>query len=163
MLLHDDVVTDGEPESGSFSGRLRCEERVEHLFFYFRWNTRAVIPNPDFHTIAKALGRGSKGWHVLAAIRFRLALDRRIEAVSDQVQERPRDVMREDISLPCRRIQGPLHGDVEALFLGPCPVPGEIKALLNASIDINNPLCTRAFARVQQHVLDDGIRALAVL
>jgi hypothetical protein len=54
MLLHNDVVADGEPKPGSFSGRLRCEERVEHLFFNFRWNTRAVIPNPDFHTIAEA-------------------------------------------------------------------------------------------------------------
>src|SRR5262245_42824125 len=42
MLLHNDVVTDGEAEPGSFSRRLCCEERVEHLFFYFRWNTRAV-------------------------------------------------------------------------------------------------------------------------
>ena len=32
MLLHNDVVTDGESEPRSFSGRLGCEERVEHLF-----------------------------------------------------------------------------------------------------------------------------------
>src|SRR5262245_5359759 len=62
MLLHNDVVTNGEPKSSSFSGRFGCEERVEHLFFYFRWDTGAVIPNPDFHTIAKAAGRGRKGW-----------------------------------------------------------------------------------------------------
>jgi|SRR5215475_3954297 len=37
MLLHNDVVTDGEPKPGSFSGGFRCEERVEHLFFYFWW------------------------------------------------------------------------------------------------------------------------------
>jgi len=54
MLLHDDVVTDREPKPGSFSGRLRCQERIEHFFFYFKWNTRAVIPNADFHAIAKA-------------------------------------------------------------------------------------------------------------
>src|SRR5215471_9194285 len=33
MLLHNDVVTDGEPKPSSFSGGLRCEKRVEHLFF----------------------------------------------------------------------------------------------------------------------------------
>jgi hypothetical protein len=54
MLLHNDVVTDGEPKPGTFSGRFRCEERVEHLFFYVRWNTGAAIPNRDFNTISKA-------------------------------------------------------------------------------------------------------------
>src|SRR5262249_15610281 len=62
MLFDNDIVTDGEPKPSSFSGRLGCEEGVEDLFFYFRWNTRAVIPNPDFHTIAKAAGRGHQGW-----------------------------------------------------------------------------------------------------
>src|SRR5215470_11141627 len=70
MLLHNDVVTDRKPKPGSFSGGLRCEERVEHLFFYFGWNTRAIIPNPDFHTIAKAAGRGRKGWFIAIAISF---------------------------------------------------------------------------------------------
>ena len=81
MLLDNDVVTDREAKTRTFSGRFGCKERVEHLFFYFGWNTRAVIPNPDFHTIAKAPGRGSEGWHVVAAIRFRLALGRCVETV----------------------------------------------------------------------------------
>ena len=40
---------------------------------------------------------------------------------------------------------------------------GEIEAFLDESIDIDEPMLTGAFARVQQHVLDDGIRTLAVL
>ena len=40
---------------------------------------------------------------------------------------------------------------------------GEIEAFLDEGIDIDGPVLTRAFARVQQHVLDDGIGALAVL
>src|SRR5262245_30955855 len=40
------------------------------------WNTGAVVANPDFHTIAKTFGRGSKGWHVVSAVRFRLAFGR---------------------------------------------------------------------------------------
>jgi len=39
----------------------------------------------------------------------------------------------------------------------------EVEALLDERIDIDNSVFTRAFARVQQHVLDDGIGALAVL
>ena len=40
---------------------------------------------------------------------------------------------------------------------------GEIEALLDEGVDIDGPMLARAFARVQQHVLDDGVGALAVL
>src|SRR5262247_3956972 len=105
MLLHNDVVTDGEPESGSFSGRLRCEERVEYLFFDFRWNTRAVIPNPDFHTIAKASRRGHQGWFIAIANSSGFAFCCRIKTVRDQVQKHPRDVLRRDVGLASSRIK----------------------------------------------------------
>ena len=60
MLFDDDVVTDGEAKAGAFSGRFGREERVEHLFFRVRRNTRAVIADPDFHAIAKVFGRRSR-------------------------------------------------------------------------------------------------------
>src|SRR5262249_59732392 len=110
------------------------------------WNTGAVVANPDFHAIAKALGRNSEGWPVIAAVRFSLALDRCIEAVRDQVQKRPRDVLRVQISLACRRIKGPLQRDVEALLLSTRPMPGEIDAFLDEGIDIDHPVLARAFA-----------------
>src|SRR4030095_15830665 len=100
MLLHNDVVTDREPQPGSFSGRLRCEERVEHLFFYFRWNTRAVVANPDFHTIAKAFGRRGKGWLIAIVTGLGFALCCRIKAVRNQVQKHPRDILRKYVGLP---------------------------------------------------------------
>src|SRR5262249_14971843 len=105
MLLHNDIVTDGEPEPGSFSGRLRCEERVEHFFFYFRWNTRAVIPNADFHAIAKASCRGNQGGFIATAISFGSAFSRCIKAIGDQIKQRPRDVLWEDIGVASSRIQ----------------------------------------------------------
>ena len=40
---------------------------------------------------------------------------------------------------------------------------GEVEAFLDNGIDIDGPVLARAFTRMQQHVLDDGIRALAVL
>ena len=64
---------------------------------------------------------------------------------------------------PAAGIKRPLQRDVEALLLGPRPVIGEIEAFLDEGVDIDGPMLARAFARVQQHVLDDGIRALAVL
>src|SRR5262245_22895337 len=105
MLLHNDVVTDGEPKPGSFSGRLRCEERVEDLFLYFRWDTGAVISNPYFHTIAKALCRGYQGWFIAIAISLGSTLCRRIKAVRDQVQKHSREILREYVGLPSSRVE----------------------------------------------------------
>ena len=64
---------------------------------------------------------------------------------------------------PAVGIKRPFQLDIEALLLGARPVIGEVEAFLDESVDIDRPVLTRAFARVQQHVLDDGIRALAVL
>src|SRR5215831_10764937 len=104
MLLHNDVVTDREPKPGSLSGRLRCEERVEYLFFYFRWNTCAVIPNPDFHMIAKASSRGHQGWFIAVAISLGSTLGCRIKAVRDQVQKHPGNILRKYVGLPSGRV-----------------------------------------------------------
>ena len=40
---------------------------------------------------------------------------------------------------------------------------GEIQALLDERVDIDEPVLTGTLAGVQQHVLDDRIRPLAVL
>src|SRR5262245_13294824 len=146
MLLHNDVVTDGETKPSSFSGRLRCEERIEHLFLYFRRNTGAVIPNPDFHTIAKASGRGHQGWFIAIAFILGPTLCCRIKAILDQVQKYPCDVLREYVGLPSVRVESPPHGDVEALFFSSCTVIGEIEALLDEGIDIDEPMFARALA-----------------
>src|SRR4029450_12092192 len=146
MLFHNDVVTDGEPEPGSFSGRLRCEERVEHLLFYFRWNTRAVIPNPDFHRIAKASCRGHQGWFIAIAISLGSTLCCRIKTVRDQIEKHPRDILRKYVGLPSGPVELLLQGDVEALFLSSCTVIGKIEAFFDERIDINNSVFTRAFA-----------------
>src|SRR5215510_15981725 len=40
---------------------------------------------------------------------------------------------------------------------------GKVQTLLDDGIDIDEPVFTGAFARVQQHVLDDGICTFAML
>ena len=40
---------------------------------------------------------------------------------------------------------------------------GEIEALLDQGVDIDGPVFSRPLPRVQQHVLDDRVGALAVL
>ena len=163
MLLDDDVVTDREAKPGAFSRWFCREERIEHLLLHLGWNAGAIVANPDFHAVAKVLGGGSQGRLVVAAIGFRFALGRRIEAVRDKVQQRPCDVLREHVGFTSGGIQRSFQGDVEALLLGPRPVIGEVEAFLDERVDIDGAVLARAFARVQQHVLDDGIRALAVL
>ena len=53
MLFHDNVVTKGEPEAGTFAGRLRREERIEHLLLDLGWNAGAVVAYPDFDPVAE--------------------------------------------------------------------------------------------------------------
>src|SRR5215470_4517623 len=105
MLLHNDVVTDREPKPGSFSGWVRCEERVEHLFFYVRRDTRTVIPNPDFHTIAKASCRGHQGWLIAIAIRLGSTLCCRIKTIGDQIEKHPRNILWKYVGLPSGRVE----------------------------------------------------------
>src|SRR5689334_19115554 len=117
MLLHDDVVTDGEPKPRSLSSWLSRKERVEHLVLHLWWNAGAVVPDADFHAVAKAFGRCGKRWRVIPAIGIRLAFRCGIKPVNDQVQQRPGDVLRKDIGLAGRWVERALQSDVESLLL----------------------------------------------
>src|SRR5262245_19901328 len=105
MLLHNDVVTDGEPKPSSFSSGFRGEERVEHFFLDFRRNAGAVITNCYLDTITEILSCGSQSWLVVAAIAFGSAFSRCIEAIGDQIKQSPRDVLWEDVGLAGSRVQ----------------------------------------------------------
>ena len=51
MLFDHDVVADGEPESGAFSSRLGCEERIEHFILHLGRNASAVVADADLHAV----------------------------------------------------------------------------------------------------------------
>src|SRR5215475_9853862 len=163
MLLYDDVVTDRETKACAFSGWLSCKEWVEHLFFHVRGYTGPVIADSNFDTIAKVLGRGRQSRLVVTTVDLCSALGRSIEAICNQIKKSPPDVLRENVCPTGRRIKELLELDLKALRLGPRSMPCEIEAFLNERIDIDHPMLTRAFARVQQHILDDGIRAPAMM
>ena len=99
MLLDDDVVSDGQAKASAFAGGLGREEGVEHLFLHLGRDAGAVVANRDLHAVAEVLGRGHKGWLIVVSISCLFALGRRIEAVRDQVQQSPRNVLREHIGL----------------------------------------------------------------
>ena len=146
MLFHNDVVTDGEPKPSSFSGRLRCEERIENLFFYFRRNARAVVPNLDLNTVPKDSCRSHKGWLITIAIGLGFALCCRIKAVRDQVQKHPRDILRKYVGLASSWIKRLLQSNVEALLFGTRAVISEVEAFLDQGINIDEPVLARTFA-----------------
>ena len=84
MLLHDDIMADGQAKTGAFSSRFGCEEGVEYLFLHLGRDACAVIPNPDFHTVSQTSGRGHEG-RLIAVAGLGFTLPRRIKAVRDQV------------------------------------------------------------------------------
>src|SRR5215831_120714 len=89
MLLHDDVVSDGQAKASAFPGRLRREEGIEHLLPDFGRNAGAVVANRDLYAVAEILRRSGKSRLIAIAIVLLFALRRRIEAVGDEVQKCP--------------------------------------------------------------------------
>ena len=161
VLFHDDIVTDRKAKARALSRRLGREKRVEHLFFHVRRHTGAVVVNSDFHAIAKVFGRGRESRLVVATISLCSAPGRSIEAVCNEIKKARR--------MSCGKTSAPpADGSKDCLSLTskPCVsarAPCREKGFLNESIDINHPMLTRAFARVLQHILDDSIRASAMM
>jgi hypothetical protein len=67
MLLHNDVVTDGEPKPGALSSGLRREEWIKHLLLHVSRNAGAVVTDPNFDTVTEVLGRRSESGLVVAS------------------------------------------------------------------------------------------------
>ena len=162
MLFHDDVVAHRETKPSAFACRLGRKERIEHLFLYFGRNAGAVIANADLHGIAEIPG-GRMEHRLKPWANLQLALVRRIESIRDQVQECAGDFLRKYVGRTRRLVEVALQGNIELALLGACAVIGQIETLIQQRIDVGGPMLAGAFARMQQHVLDDGVGALAVL
>ena len=162
MLLDDDVVTDGQAKPSPFSSRFCREEGIEHLLPDLGRNAGAVVPNPDLYAVAEVLRRSRESGLIAITNVLLFALGRRIKAV-DSVGNVRVISCGNTSTLTGGRIKEPFHIDLEALLLGASTVIGEIEALLDEGVGIDQPMIARAFARVQQHVLHDHVDALAML
>ena len=112
--------------------------------------------------VAQVARRGGQG-RLVGAVRLGLlALLRRVEAVGNQVQQHARDLLREEIGGAGFGIERFCDRHVEARLFGPRAVIGEVQRLLDHRVDVDRRSLARALARVQQHVLDDRVGALAV-
>src|SRR5215207_10237481 len=98
MLLHDDVMAERKAEARPLSGRLRREERVEHLFLHLGRYARAIVPYPDFDLIAQ-VPRCREDGRLISSTRSLLSLHRRVKSVRDQIEEHPGDLLRQQINL----------------------------------------------------------------
>jgi hypothetical protein len=104
MLLDDDVVRDGEPKSGTITSRLSREKWIEHLLFHLSRNTGSIVTDPNFNAVAEVPGCGDKDRLVVASLGL-LSLARRVEAVRNQVENRPTYLSRKQVNLADIRIK----------------------------------------------------------
>ena len=115
----------------------------------------AVVPDPDLDRITEVAGRRGERRRAAHLGARGLAPGRGVEAVRDEVQEHARDLLRVHLGLPGLRVEMLLERDVEAGFLGPSAVVGEVQALLDERVDAGKAPLAGALARVEEHVLDD--------
>ena len=112
--------------------------------------------------ITKILCRG--GHSRLEAIAgFRLAFGRGVESIRDQIEQNARDFLRIDIRSADRRIKTALHRNIEVWLFSSCAMISQIQALIDDRVDVGETVLAGTLARMQQHVLDDGVGALAML
>ena len=100
MLLYDDVVAHRQPKPGAFPRGLGREERIEHLFPNVVGDSGAVVVNQDFDGLAEIFLGVVQDW-LKGLPLLRLALGDGVEAVGDQVEQRPRNFLR--VQLSCTR------------------------------------------------------------
>ena len=77
--------------------------------------------------------------------------------------QRPGDLLRIKVYRAGFGVEIVLECYCEVSLLRPRAVIGEIEAVLDDGIDVGGSVLTGNLSRMQEHVLDDGIGALAVL
>src|SRR5215475_615250 len=105
VLFDDDVVADREAQPRALARGLGGEERVEHLLPHLGRNAVAIVANPDFDAVTEVFRRSRQRGFVATGPNLRLALCRSIEAVRNQVEEYPRDLLWKEIGLACGGVE----------------------------------------------------------
>ena len=93
MLLGHDVVADREPEAGPLAGRLGREERLKQLVLDLGRNADAVVADADLDCIAEISRRHLQSRLELRVASLLLAFGGRVEAIAEQVETDPSDVL----------------------------------------------------------------------
>jgi len=162
MLLGDDVVADRETEAGALSRRFCREERLKKPVAVFGRDAGAIVAHPDLDGLAK-IARRDLQHRAERAIRVAALFGSGIEAIADQVQQDPGDVLRHDLDRCKVPVEVAFHRDVEALILGAGAMIGEVERLFDERVDVGRLPITAAAARMRQHAFDDPVGAAPVL
>src|SRR5689334_18987388 len=136
MLLDDDVMAHGQTQARSLTGWLGGEKRIEHLLLYCGRDTRSIVPDPNFHAVDEPPCRSQKR-RLEAIARLACAFCRRVEAVRDHIEKRPRDLLGIQLDLSGVRIEIAFEHDLEIRALGARAMIGKVEALLDEGIDLN--------------------------
>src|SRR5262249_49827793 len=112
VLFHDDVVADRKTKPGPFAHRLCREEGIEDLLFQLLRDAGTIVANPDLHLVTQASRTRRQGRLEIITGRF-LALARRVEAIRDQIEQHPRDLLRIEVDRSGVRVKIALERNVE--------------------------------------------------
>ena len=113
VLLDDDVMADRETEASAFARGLCCEEGIEHLLFSHRAECRCRFR--EYRSRQDRRGSLSRRRASAHSRRQQRALCHRIEAIGDQVEKHPSDLLRENIGFARGHIK-----DRSSVMLNPC-------------------------------------------
>jgi len=144
VRVRDNIVGDRQAQTGALGARLGGEEGLEQLIPDVSGNAGAVVANVDFHPVSGLLrGDPQRGHEVGGRIVSRSHV-RGVEAVAEQVQENPRDVLRVDLDRRDAFAEIPFQRDIEALILRAGAVVGEVQRLIDQRVQIDHaPLARR--------------------
>src|SRR5262245_54771475 len=146
MLLDDNVVGHREAEARPFPGWLRGEKGIEHLLLYFRRNADAVVANTDLYRLAEVPRECAEDWLKAFISRLDLAPVRGIEAVGDQVEQRPSDLLRIQFDRPRVGIEVSPQRDCKAGLLRSSTMICEIEAVLDDGVHFGGSVLAGALA-----------------
>src|ERR1700741_5326310 len=93
MLLGHDVVADRQAKAGPLASRLGREEWLKELVPDLWGNAGAVVAHVHLDRIAKISRRHLQSWVELLAAALPLAFGGGVEAIADQVQTAPSDIL----------------------------------------------------------------------
>src|SRR4051794_3509567 len=151
-----------QAEAGALARRFSGEERVKHSGADLIRNTYAVVSNSDLHTIGIA-AREKFESRVESRSTGALPLVCCVEAVRDQIEEHPDELLRINLHRPDLGVEVLLHRDVKIRPFGARAVVCQVEAFLGGRIQVNGTSLARSFAGVQKHIFNDAVGATPML
>ena len=160
----DDVVAQGEAETGALVRVFRGEERFEDLLQVCLGNARPVVLDPDLD-LAVLLAARDREFRLVAGVRVlgELLFEGGLAGVRDDVQEYPAEVLGHGLDGAHVVREVLLNRHLETAVHRAHGMEGEGDVLLEHGVDLGRPPFAAFLPRVFQHSVDDGTGPLPVV